>query len=164
MLTAEEKKEHVTALISLPLETMDQATAQKQLYELLLRDTIGGKLYKYRAFDEKGYSLKNLEDGTLHCSSSAAFNDPFDCKIGITFQSLYAAKYGIEFDLICKVLEKFILVIHKEIDVEDCDEDERRVILRLMGSERLMRFVNEDYSWLTTEEEVATFLKAKVKR
>ena len=160
MLTAEEKKEHVTALISLPLETMDQVTAQKQLHELLLHDTIGGKLYKYRAFDEKGYSLKNLEDGTLHCSSSAAFNDPFDCKIGITFQSLYAAKCGIEFDLICKVLEKFILVIHKEIDVEDCDEDERCVILRLMGSERLMRFVREDYSWISTEDEMAALLKA----
>lgn len=160
MLTAEDKKKHVTALISLPLEAIDQVTPQKQLHELLLHDTVGGKLYKYRAFDSKGYSLKNLEDGTLHCSSSAAFNDPFDCKIGITFQSLYAAKYGIEFDLISRIFEKFILVVRKEISIEDCDEDERRVISKLMDSERLMRFINEDYSWLSTEEEVAVFLKA----
>ena len=49
---------------------------------------------------------------------------------------------------------------HKEIDVEDCDEDERRVILRLMDSEWLMRFVSEDYSWISTEDEMAAFLKA----
>lgn len=160
MLTAEEKKKYVIALISLLLETTDQIAVQKQLHELLLRDTVGGKLYKYRTFDDKGYSLKNLEDGTLHCSSAAVVNDPFDCKIGITFQSLYAAMYGVEFDLICKIFEKFILVVRKELCAEDCNADERRVISKLMSSERLIRFVNEDYSWLATEGDVAVFLKA----
>ena len=70
MLTAEEKKEHVTALISLPLEIMDQVAAQKQLHELLLRDTIGGKLYKYRAFDEKGYIRTRIKARTCFCNRS----------------------------------------------------------------------------------------------
>lgn len=159
MLTAEEKKEYITSLLDQPLEMMDQVTMQKQLHELLLRDTVGGKLYKYRSFDDKGFSLKNLADGTLHCSSPAAFNDPFDCKIGITFRSLYEAKYGIELNLICRIFEKFILFVYGEISEEDCDENERRVISRLMDSEQLMRFINEDYAQFDTEEDVVSFLK-----
>lgn len=159
MLTAEEKKNLVSSIISFPIETIDQLSVQKQLHEMLLRDTVGGKLYKYRAFDPKGYSLKNLETGTLHCSSASSFNDPFDCKIGVTFQSLYKTKYGAEFDLIGEFLEKFLLVVNKEISVEDCTEDEQRVISQLMQNERLMQLVREDYSWLSTEDE-AVFLKA----
>jgi hypothetical protein len=36
-----------------------------------------GKLYKYYSFDE--YSVQNLKDGILYCSSPRIFNDPFDC-------------------------------------------------------------------------------------
>lgn len=161
MLTAEEKKEYVTALINLSLERMDQIAVQKQLHELLLRDTVGGKLYKYRAFDANGHSLKNLEDGTLHCSSSAAFNDPFDCKIGITFQSLFAAKYGAELDLICGIFEKFILVVREELGAEECSEDEWRIILKMLNSKKLMGLVNEEYSWPSAEEDVSAFLKTR---
>ena len=108
MVTSKEKLEILSSLISNPIEQIDGNTVQEQLHELLLRDTTDGKLYKYRSFDSSGYSLKNLEDGTLHCSSALAFNDPFDCKIGVTYQSLYEAKYGTELDLISNILEKFI--------------------------------------------------------
>ena len=160
MLTAEEKRSFVSSIISFPIETIDQLSVQRQLHEMLLRDTVGGKLYKYRAFDTKGHSLRNLEDGTLHCSSAVSFNDPFDCKIGVTFESLYKAKYETEFDLIREILEKFLLVVREEISVESCSEDERRVISQLLQNERLMQFVHEDYSWLSTEEDEAIFLKA----
>lgn len=156
MLTVEEKKNLISSIISFPIETIDQLSVQKQLHEMLLRDTVGGKLYKYRAFDSKGHSLRNLKAGTLHCSSAASFNDPFDCKIGVTFQSLYEAKYKTEFDLICGVLEKFVRVVQKEISIADCSEDERRVIAQLMKRERLMRFCSR----ISTEEELDTLLKA----
>ena len=63
MLTAEEKKNFVSSIISFPIETIDQLSVQKQLHEMLLRDTVGGKLYKYRAFDPKGHSLKKFGNG-----------------------------------------------------------------------------------------------------
>lgn len=63
--------------------------SKMELKQLLLKDTNGGKLYKYRSFDKDGYSLKNLEEGTLHCSLVEAFNDPFDSKFGYSFEALY---------------------------------------------------------------------------
>ena len=160
MLTADKKKEFVTSIINLPADELDQFAVQKKLHQLLLCDTTDGKLYKYRGFDSHGYSLKNLEDGTLHCASATSFNDPFDCKIGVTFQSLYEAKYGTEIDLICKILEKFILVVRKEISISDCDKDEQRIIGQLLTRERLMRFITGDYSHIVTEDEAAATLKA----
>lgn len=159
MLTAEEKANCISRIISLPVETIDQVTVQQRLHELLLRDTIDGKLYKYRSFDDKGYSLKNLENGTLHCSSPALFNDPFDCKIGVTFQSLYTAKYGTELDLICDILRKFVLTVQREIAIADCNEDEQRIICQLMKCEHLMHFVNEDRFSILSEDELSSVLK-----
>jgi len=78
MSIAEEKLKTVSSLITLSLEKIDEDIVQKQLHELLLCDTIDGKLYKYRSFDSNGFALKNLEEGTLHCSSASVFNDPFD--------------------------------------------------------------------------------------
>lgn len=71
---------------------------QEQLHQLLLNDTNGGKLYKYRAFDTNGYSLKNLENRTLHCSLPETFNDPFDSKIGLDIESLLENAFGDRFN------------------------------------------------------------------
>lgn len=65
---------------------------------LISKDTINGKLYKYRSFDKNEYALVNLNDGTLHCSKPSEFNDPFDCKIGITFNSIYGSIKIFVFD------------------------------------------------------------------
>lgn len=159
MLTSKEKRAFLESIVALPTEPSDMAGVQKRIYEQLLLDTIDGKLYKYRSFDSYGYSLKNLEDGTLHCAAPSSFNDPFDCKIGITLESLYKAKYGIEIDLISRIFEKFLLVAQSKTDIDGCDENERRVILKLMQNKRLMQFVNQDYSQLSTEEDVERFFK-----
>lgn len=102
MISSEEKKKFIEDMIKMSYQKIEPLELQRQLHAFLLRDTNGGKLYKYRAFDEEGYSLKNLQYGTLHCSKADAFNDPFDCKIGVTFQSMYAAKYETEFDEVSK--------------------------------------------------------------
>lgn len=65
-------------------------TSQKELFRYLVNKT-GGKLYKYRFFDKNGYSISNLENCTLYCAPPSAFNDPFDCKIGLDFRSLFEA-------------------------------------------------------------------------
>ncbi len=91
MISSEEKKKFIEDMIKMSYQKIELLELQRQLHAFLLRDTNGGKLYKYRSFDKDGYSLKNLQDGTLHCSKADAFNDPFDCKIGVTFHSLYVA-------------------------------------------------------------------------
>lgn len=82
----------------------DLDEVQRTLRDLLVTCT-GGKLYKYRSFQtdrktSRCYALENLADNTLFCAAPSQFNDPFDCKIGIDFQSLYRALFE-------EVAEKF---------------------------------------------------------
>lgn len=159
MVSSEEKKKVIENMIKMSYQKKEPIELQRQLHALLLRDTNEGKLYKYRSFDKDGYSLKNLQDGTLHCSKADVFNDPFDCKIGVTFQSLYAAKYETEFDVVCKVLEKYIKVIQGESQIKECSVDEQRVINKFLESKILNDFfVNNDYK-AKTQEEVVFLLK-----
>ena len=159
MVNSEEKKEILTNLIfNISLDD-DAAEIQTKLYDLLLRDTREGKLYKYRTFDKKGYSLGNFEAGTLHCSKPSDFNDPFDCKIGVTFQSLYAAKYGTEFDILCDILNRFIQVVHKEVEFIDCNEDEQRIITKLLENDVLLNFVLENYGIARSDEEAEEIVR-----
>ena len=88
-------------------------TSQKELFSYLVNKT-GGKLYKYRFFDKNGYSISNLENCTLYCAPPSAFNDPFDCKIGLDFRSLFEALYGLEQDKIEKMFADFLLVYNKK--------------------------------------------------
>lgn len=159
MINSDEKKEFLTNLIFNISPDEDATEIQTQLYNFLLRDTKEGKLYKYRAFDTNGYSLKNLEAGTLHCSKPLDFNDPFDCKIGVTFQSLYAAKYGTEFDILCDILNRFIQVVHKEVELIDCNEDEQRIITKLLQNDVLLNFVLENYGVAHSDEEAEEIVR-----
>ena len=158
MISPEEKKKVIEDMIKMSYQKIEPIELQRQLHTFLLRDTNGGKLYKYRSFDKKGYSLKNLQEGTLHCSKADAFNDPFDCKIGVTFQSMYAAKYETEFDVVCKILEKYIEIVQGESQIEDCSVDEQRVINKLLSSNILNDFFINNDDKAETQEELALLL------
>lgn len=158
MISPEEKKKVIEDMIKMSYQKIEPLELQRQLHAFLLRDTNGGKLYKYRSFDKDGYSLKNLQEGTLHCSKADAFNDPFDCKIGVTFQSMYAAKYETEFDEVSKVLEKYIKVAQGESQIEDCSVDEQRMINKLLASKILNDFFINNDDKAETEEELALLL------
>lgn len=158
MIKQEDKMLFIKNLIASSHNLENALKIQNQLYELLLQDTLNGKLYKYRSFDKDGYSLKNLSENTLHCANPSAFNDPFDCKIGVTFNSLYKAKYENEFDLMSVVSEKFIQVVFGELELSDCSEIEQRIILRLLENERLMNFISENQGKNITDKEKAQLL------
>lgn len=158
MISPEEKRKVIEDMIKMSYQKIEPIELQRQLHTFLLRDTNGGKLYKYRSFDKDGYSLKNLQDGTLHCSKADAFNDPFDCKIGVTFHSLYAAKYDAEFDVVCGILEKYLGVLHNDIQIEDCSVDEQRVINKLLSSDILNDFLMNNDDKAETQEEMALLL------
>ena len=76
---------------------------------MLLRDTNNGKLYKFRRFDEKGYALKAVRTGTLHCSKPTVFNDPFDCNLGLSKEQVFEA-----------LQPEFIHKLAPELDFKSC--------------------------------------------
>lgn len=158
MISKEEKREFINKLIALAAQPDGKTLAQEELHKMLLRDTTGGKLYKFRSFDKKGYAIKSVKTGTLHCSKPTVFNDPFDCKIGVTFQSIYQALYGEEFELIASVFDLFVGVVHKEVEIQNLSSDEQRLVQRLLNSELLTSFVAECRGAAKTEEEMGQLL------
>lgn len=153
MVSSKEKRDFIKALIEQPDSANQIDIVQKQLHSLLLRDTDSGKLYKYRRFDPNGYSLDDLKNGTLYCSKPDSFNDPFDCKIGITFESLYRAKFEAELDLVGIIIEKFILIAQEKLEISICDPDEQRIINRLLACDTLIDFISAHSNIPATEEE-----------
>ena len=159
MISPEEKKKVIEDMIKMSYQKIEPIELQRQLHAFLLKDTNGGKLYKYRSFDKDGYSLKNLQDGTLHCSKADAFNDPFECKIGVTFQSLCTAMYGTELDVVSKVLEDYVKVVQGESRIEEYGVDEKRVIKKLLTSKILNEFFANKVYKVQAHEEMSLFLK-----
>lgn len=153
MVSSREKRDLIKALIEQPDSANQINTIQMQLHSLLLRDTNNGKLYKYRRFDPNGYSLDDLKNGTLYCSKPNSFNDPFDCKIGITFESLYRAKFETELDLVGIIIEKFILIAQGKLERGICEPDEQRIINRLLARDTLVDFISVHSNIPATEDD-----------
>lgn len=138
MVTADEKREFLEQWLAILGAKGHTPELQSQLYALLMKDTANGKLYKYRSFDKKGYSLKSLKDGSLYCASPAAFNDPFDCKIGITLSSLAQAIAGPVFSVMEEVLGSLLEILEERKSLSDCSDDEQCILTRLLSNDALM--------------------------
>lgn len=159
MVSSEEKRKCVKNVIELSAKEETKSIALKNLYQVLLKDTLNGKLYKYRSFDDKGYALANLNDGTLHCSKPSEFNDPFDCKIGITFSSIFKAKYESEFDVMMDIYNKFLSVIRNEADINTYSDYVRRLVIKLKNNDIIMNFIKTNYGKNLSEQEMKKVLK-----
>lgn len=159
MVSLEEKRKCVENVIELSAKEGTKSIALKNLYQVLLKDTLNGKIYKYRSFDDKGYALANLNDGTLHCSKPSEFNDPFDCKIGITFSSIFKAKYESEFDVMMDIYNKFLSVIRNEADINTYSDDVRRLVIKLKNNDIIMNFIKTNDGKNLSEQEMEKVLK-----
>lgn len=126
--------------------------AQNKLRELLLKDTDNGKLYKYQSVTP--YALECLENGTLYCAEASQFNDPFDSIIGYKFQDIFDAQYEEELNRLDDVLNKFMSVYEKSIDITEFSENEQRVISKLLSNGRLVKTINDIQSSIKTYEDV----------
>lgn len=150
-----DKKELVEKLLSSSY-LLDAIRAEELLWEALMKDSPEGKLYKYRECNE--YSRDNLMNGTLYCATPDSFNDPFDCKIGVTLNSFYTAKYSTEFKFLEDVLIKFYNAVINNDCIETCNENEKRIIARLLSNECYIEFV-EKISKGKSEKMDTDFLK-----
>ena len=143
MVTAEDKELLLRDIFTYLREPEYQVLADNRLRQMLLQDTNCGKLYKFRSFDKNGYALQNLRTGTLYCANPSVFNDPFDCKIGVTFQSAYDAIFNKEFDEIGNIFNLLVGVIHNEVHIHDVPDDKQRILNRLLNDSDLVVFIEK---------------------
>lgn len=153
MISPNEKRAFLINLLDLSTKAENSEEVQKLLQSFLVQDTGSGKLYKYRAFDEKGYSLDCLLNNTLYCAEPSSFNDPFDCKIGITFSSLFEAAFQKEFQVVETILMKFIEVVRNKDGGVFLSPEEQRIIGKLQENGLLTKFVIEFGGMSVPEDE-----------
>lgn len=143
MVSSEEKKaliEYIIQSIERPIRPEDM---QNRVHELLLNDTVNGKLYKYRTFDNKGFSLKNLREGTLHCPNPKVFNDPFDGTIGISLSLLCEEQFIDEFQKTDDIKEAFFNVLDNKVNIEEYSKEEQNIINKLLNNPILLEVINK---------------------
>lgn len=153
MVSAEEKKKFIESLITLQENGGTIEDMQHSLHDLLLRDTIDGKLYKYRSFDKKGYSLKSLQTQTLFCAKPKHFNDPFDCKIGIKLFPLFEAYFPKEYALLQTVFDDFSKILAGELSIDECDDVEQRIMRAVFSSDIIKGYIEHKRNTPSPEDE-----------
>lgn len=141
MSIAEEKSTLLKKVMSNRQCSSSNHDIEDQLYALLMKDTVSGKLYKYRGFDSKGYSLMNFEAGTLHCSKPSDFNDPFDCRVGFTVQAFIEACYDQQLESFEKIYFKCIDVLSGRFPYSHCTTAEKKIIRELQQNTPVMDFL-----------------------
>lgn len=143
----EEKRQLIEKIACQKEDTLE---SKLELKQLLLKDTNGGKLYKYRSFDKDGYSLKNLEEGTLHCSLVEAFNDPFDSKFGYSFEALYKTQsvdYEKEINKKIYIFTECVNVLRGDSEINNYTNEQKENIKKLLKNKELQDF------WLKLKKE-----------
>ena len=136
-VSSKEKKRFLDEIIPIAVDPNQKAKYKKQLLDYIALCTNDGKLYKYRRFDSKGFALKNLREGTLHCARPDEFNDPFDCRLGITYTSV--ADAIIDHDSMDQMTSNVISYFHGKKAFDDCDENEQKVISSLQTDDLLKK-------------------------
>ena len=159
MISSEEKRAFLEAVLQLAAVQVKGDEAQDKLYDFVLKNTNDGKLYKYRKLDKEGHSLENLLTGTLYCAEPLMFNDPFDFKIGTTISSVFDAKYETEIDDVEFLLERYIEYQSGKLNLDNCSETERKTIDVLSKSEKLNAFLKYAYEFCDSEDAVIDYLK-----
>ena len=141
MTMKEEKRQFVDSMLENFDEKIDTNVYKEDVLKILLKDTNGGKLYKYRSVNE--YALDNLENGTLYCAEPSTFNDPFDCQMGIGIWDAYVETIQDNMDKYAMYLFQFLEASFKQTVHEDYTEDEKIIFRKLNENEQVKKLLNE---------------------
>ncbi len=156
-LSNEEKLQILSSILFEKESGNDNAKIQGELRALLLRDTEGGKLYKYRIVGK--HALESLETQTLYCSKPSAFNDPFDCRIGVDFQSLIDAKSEITIEPIMALWERYLQFRCGDVASSALSDEEKAVFHKWDHNAKLNELLSVESSrQFDTEEEHRRYL------
>lgn len=163
-MTNEEKRAFVGKIYDLiPEGNIDELAQndilERKIMDVLMADSNGGKLYKYR--DVNKYSLKNLKDGTLYCASPSSFNDPFDCKGGLDIFSFLQARYEISFLECITLFNKYFDLHNGKVNSKiACGEEEKKVFEYWTKSILIQSYMKgENESQYESENEFQLFLE-----
>lgn len=140
MTSNAKKKQFIKKLLQYSLDKSMSEELERELRLLLKQDAPEFKLYKYRSFDADGYSLSNLQTQTLRCSRRSTFNDPFDCRVGLDFDSFVAAYIDVDTERIAILFQKFLLIVANRAKFADFSEEDQVVIKRWKQSKPLKEF------------------------
>ena len=150
MISDLQKREFLEKVIEEIIKDVKNEKAQKEIMSMLAADTNGGKMYKYRAFNE--YALSNLREGTLYCAVPSSFNDPFDCRMGIDIQSPIEARFEKEFKDMEEYLVKFVQVCEGRISVDTCSNNEKVILHNWLRNDHLVEVIRKCYDKNITDE------------
>lgn len=156
MTMKEEKRQFVEAMLENFDEKIDTNVYKEGVLKLLLKDTNGGKLYKYRCVNE--YALDNLKNGTLYCAEPTSFNDPFDCKIGMGILDSWIQRVGNEFSLVLENLIGVDVLIDQN-DESTCVKDDKALINFLHDNKDLLAFIQKLKESKNSNEDLVQVIK-----
>lgn len=112
------------------LRSEDEVDFINKRNEIFMQDTTEGKLYKYRAVNK--YSLSNLENGTMYCSSPKEFNDPFDCKLAIRMEPLFKIMYNHVVNIMVNGYKLAEQVKSGKANINDYTGNDKRIVQALL--------------------------------
>ncbi len=141
MFNNEEKGSFINSIFDQIPEASTTTKAIQIIKPFLLKNTNNGKLYKFRSFNDN--SLCDLLNGTLYCSLPSSFNDPFDCQVGIDFQSYFLAKYEEVLKPIDTYLGRFIQLYDGVIKPRDCNDKEKAIFVQWQNNNGLIDFLKK---------------------
>lgn len=153
MISNAQKEKRINAILQKLVENPKSEKVATALHRLLIGDC-EGRLYKYMPIKE--YTIPSLENNTLHISSPANFNDPFDCKIGIDIRSLVTALFpASQLEL---YVNDFVAVIRGEIAFESISDERKSVIFQWLNNSKLTDFITNCKGRQLSAEEKRTLL------
>ena len=152
------KADVLDRIINLSVDPGNSEESLALLRDLLFEDTNGGKLYKYRTFDDKGRNLSIIENQTIYCSKPSDFNDPFDCKIGVDLESIINAMCGKEIESLQDIMDKYILVVKGERTIEEYDYPESEAIKCLLDNETYNSLIKNNS--LKSDDDISEFIRS----
>lgn len=151
MVSNQEKRERLSDILKKLTETQDNEACSLSLHALLL-DDCGGKLYKYMPI--KDYTIRTITNNTLHFSSPAIFNDPFDCKVGIDYSSLVEALCLKEFDKIDLCFGNFLLLRSGRKTLDEIPAGQLSIIHQWEKNKTLIDFLDKTDRASMSDEEI----------
>ena len=155
MMFNQEKRERLSEILKKLTETQDNEACSLSLHALLL-DDCDGKLYKYMPI--KDYTIRTITNNTLHFSSPAIFNDPFDCKVGIDYSSLIEALYLNEFDKIDSCFGNFLLLRSGRKTLDEIPAGQLSMIHQWERDKTLIDFLDKTDGASMSDEEIDKIL------
>lgn len=120
----------------------------KKQVEYLKEVTDGTVLYKYCSVSDgaeklKDYVLDAIKKQTLSCSNPMTFNDPFDCKVGMTIKALFEFEFEKEKDFIDQIVSEINAVLDGKKSLKSMHQPAMRVYSKVVTNKEIIHAIKQ---------------------